>query len=252
MRPRIENLDVAALEWAPLGPDGLYSKLLSFDPDTGARTALQRMNPQDGYSPPQIAHFHTTYEEILGVHGCFSFDQRTWVRPNSYVFHPPRTVHGFASAVPEDSWFLSRVGRKLDVNLVEAPTEQDLYVIHGEPPARLPCAMGDPMLALGFTPKNLADATAPVQWCALSSDPFNKEGSALVRIPDGWRFESRGLDHYLEIFTIEGSILHESHPVRSSGPMIYHFYPPHQPVGPLVACGETLAYLNFGGALPFA
>jgi hypothetical protein len=68
-----------AMEWKPLGPVGLSSNLLSRDPETGARTALQRLNPDEGYQPPTIAHFHTTYEEILGVRGWFSFDQRTWV-----------------------------------------------------------------------------------------------------------------------------------------------------------------------------
>ena len=75
MRPKIVGLDVDAMEWAPLGPPGLFSKLLSRDPDTGARTALQRMDPGLGYQAPTIAHFHTTYEEILGIAGRFTFDQ---------------------------------------------------------------------------------------------------------------------------------------------------------------------------------
>src|ERR1700722_9009623 len=118
MRPKIEALDVDAMAWEPLGAAGGYTKLLNRDPETGARTALQRICPQEGYQVPQVAHFHNTYEEILGVRGLFSFDSRRWITPGSYVFHAPRTVHGFKSALREESWFLSRVGQPLDFNFV--------------------------------------------------------------------------------------------------------------------------------------
>src|SRR4051812_44016323 len=107
MRPLVTALDVDAMAWKPLGPPGLHSKLLSRDQETGARTALQRLNPAEGYVAPTIAHYHHTYEEILGVHGLFSFDSKRWITPTSYVFHPPKTVHGFKSNVPRESWFLS-------------------------------------------------------------------------------------------------------------------------------------------------
>jgi hypothetical protein len=237
------------MDWKALGPAGLHSRLLSRDPETGARTALQRLNPEEGYQPPTIAHFHTTYEEILGVRGWFSFDQRTWVRPGSYVFHPPRTVHGFASAVPQDSWFLSRVGRDLDLNLVETPAQDDLYVIEGDVPPRAPRAMGDPVAELGFDTRVLAGASTPLKWCELSVDPQTGEGSALAQLPAGWRYESGGLPGYLEIFTLEGSLLPEDRKAPEKPGMTYYFYPPEDPIGPLVASDDVLAYVNFGHAL---
>lgn len=249
MRPRTVALDVEAMEWKPLGPAGLYSKLLSRDPETGARTALQRLNPEEGYQPPTIAHFHTTYEEILGVRGWFSFDQRTWVRPGSYVFHPPRTVHGFRSAVPQDSWFLSRVGRDLDVNLIEVPAHDDLYVIEGDAPPRSPRAMGEPLAEMGCAERTIAGASAAVQWCELSVDPETGEGSALVRLPAGWRYAAHALSGYLEIFTMEGSLLPEREEDGRAPGMTYYFYPPEEPVGPLVADTDVLAYVNFGSPL---
>lgn len=246
MRPRIEALNVDEMEWTALGPAGLYSKMLSRDPDTGARTALQRLNPDEGYQPPTVAHFHTTYEEILGVKGWFSFDQRTWVRPCSYIFHPPRTVHGFASAVVKDSWFLSRVGRNLDVNLVEKPIHDDLYLIEGAPPPRSPRAMGEPMSELGFAPVSVIGGSTPVDWCELSIDPETGEGSALVRLPDGWTFASPGKDDYMEMFVLEGALLPDGAQAPAEPALSYYFYPPQEPFGPLVAHGPTLVYMNFG------
>lgn len=245
MRPRIVALDVDAMEWAPLGPPGLYSKLLSRCPETGARTALQRMTPADGYQAPNVAHFHTTYEEILGIAGLFSFDSRTWIVPGAYVFHPPRTVHGFKSAVIEDSLFLSRVGRDLDVNLVHEPRENDLFVIEGPVPPRVPAAYGDAAASLGWTDGVLLGQ--PVSYCLLSRDPQSGEGSALVRVPEGWRTTAQSRDDYLEMFVLEGGL--EADGITAPDGRAYSFFPPKEPVSALHAIAPTLIYVNFGSDL---
>jgi len=250
MRPRIEALDVDAMAWEPLGPAGLYSKLLSRDPETGARTALQRLCPQEEYQPPQVAHFHNTYEEILGVHGLFSFDSRRWITPGAYVFHPPRTVHGFKSAVREESWFLSRVGQPLDVNLVHEPAADDIYLIDedAEAPSRSPAAYATPMKDLAWTSRRFLGGDSQVEWCPLSSDSATGEGSAFARLPAGWTAGELTLDCYLEIFVLEGGVGvngGEDGPVRS-----YFFYPPGAPISRLSTSGGALLYVNFGGDLP--
>jgi hypothetical protein len=242
MRPRIEALDVDALAWQPLGPPGLHSRLLSRDPDTGARTALQRLSVEGQYSPPKVAHFHTTYEEILGVSGCFSFDSRTWIRPGAYVFHPPRTVHGFKSAIREDSTFLSRIGRDLDVNLVPAPDADDLYVAQGEAPPRAPVAYADAAAALGWRAATLLGAA--VDTCHLSHDPESGEGSALVHFPAGWAASEASLTTYLELFVLQGAIGVGAAPQADRRD--YFFYPPGDAIGALQTDRTTLAYVNFG------
>ncbi len=63
------------------------------------------------------------------IRGCFSFDSTYWLEPRSYCFHPPETVHAFKSAVREESWFLSRVGCFLDVNLVPEPVRLSPYYV---------------------------------------------------------------------------------------------------------------------------
>jgi hypothetical protein len=232
------------MAWEPLGPAGLYSKLLSRDPDTGARTALQRLCPDEAYQPPQVAHFHNTYEEILGIHGRFSFDSRRWITPGSYVFHPPRTVHGFKSAVPTESWFLSRVGQPLDVNLVHEPRAEDIYLVDEDAElSRPPAAYAMPMDTLAWTRRSFLGSS--VQWCLLSADTETGEGSALVRIPAGWSGHDSALGDYLELFVLEGGIGVDG---GLDGPKhSYFFYPAGQPTSPLTSQGGALAYVNFGG-----
>ena len=245
MRPKIVGLDVDAMEWAPLGPPGLFSKLLSRDPDTGARTALQRMDPGLGYQAPTIAHFHTTYEEILGIAGRFTFDQRTWVVPGAYVFHPPRTVHGFASQVPQESLFLSRVGRDLDVNLVHEPADKDLYVIEGDVPPREPAAHGDAAGAIGWTEATLLGQ--PVSACLLSRDPETGEGSALVRLPQGWESPAQHRGDYLEIFALVGGLSADRAPAIEG--RTYFFIPPDEAIPVFRAERDCELYVNFGSSL---
>jgi len=249
MRPLIEALDVDAMEWSPLGRPGLFTKLLSRDSETGARTALQRMVPGGEFAPPSVAHFHTTYEEILGISGLFSFDSRTWITQGSYVFHPPRTVHGFKSAVPTESWFLSRVGRDLDVTLVHEPDGDDLYVIEGPAPSRVPVAKADPAGELGWTSGVLLGGEIAVEWCVLSVDPESGEGSALLRIPAGWASATRSLDHYVEMFVVEGQVGIAPAPVAAEPRLTYFFYPPEAPIGALQALAPSLVYLNFGKSM---
>ncbi|PKB14593.1 hypothetical protein B0I00_2190 [Novosphingobium kunmingense] len=245
MRPRIVGLDVDAMDWAPLGPPGLFSKLLSRDPETGARTALQRMDPALGYQAPTIAHFHTTYEEILGIDGRFSFDSKLWVVPGAYVFHPPRTVHGFKSTVPQESLFLSRVGRDLDVNLVPEPAGDQLYVVEGPAPARSPAAYGDAVGALGWKPANLLGRA--VSCCVLSTDPETGEGSALVELPSGWTSDAQARSDYLEIFVLTGNVEFGKIPVSSG--RAYSFFPPQAGIPTLRAVAASRLYVNFGRAL---
>lgn len=245
MRPRIVDLRVDEIEWMPLGPAGLYSRLLSSDPETGARTALQRIVPDHGYTPPDKAHYHHTYEEIIGVSGCFSFDSRRWVKACTYVFHPPRTVHGFASAVREESMFLSRVGRALDFNFVEHPAFDDLYTVEGAPPPRRPEALED---FESLDTRNLARFLgSEVQIKCLSIDPQSGEGSALVRLPPGWASSDTAANHCLEAFVMEGAMGVDGGPERPG--RAYFSYPSGSAINRLSSESGALIYVNFGGPI---
>lgn len=243
MRPRIVDLRVEELDWVPLGPPGLYSRLLSRDVDTGARTALQRIVPRDGYIPPQTAHYHHTYEEIIGISGCFSFDSRRWVKPCTYVFHPPRTVHGFASAVKEESMFLSRVGQDLDFNFVESPEHDDLYLVDGPPPSRRPEALEDFESRETDRPARLLGSNVHAR--SLSVDPRTGEGSALVRLPPGYSSCEKVSAHGLELFVMEGTLGVDGG--EENAGFAYFSYPPGAEINDLSSRSGALVYVNFDG-----
>lgn len=245
MRPRIVDLRVDEIEWTPLGPAGLYSRPLSRDAETGARTALQKLVPADGYTPPQTAHYHHTYEEIIGISGCFSFDSRRWVRPCTYVFHPPQTVHGFASAIREESTFLSRVGCNLDFNYVERPEHDDLYTVEGASPPRRPKALDPDEVLAALAP--FAFLGDGARGSLLSADPETGEGSAVVALAPGWTSTLSVLPYYLEMFVMEGGIGVDGQAPGSG--RSYFFYPPDEPLNVLEATSAALVYVNFGASI---
>jgi hypothetical protein len=238
-------MDSTAVPWAPLGPPGLHSRLLSRDPETGARTALQRMRPQEGYQAPPIAHFHHTYEEILVVRGCFTFDSTHWLEPRSYCFHPPETVHGFKSAVREESWFLSRVGRTLDVNLVPEPRQRSPYYVSASPPIRGVAVHPQPEREIGWRSITLGTPAFDAELCVLSRDPATGEGSVLLRLPAGAGFAARAaLGAYLEYFVLEGDLRESSGaPLGAGG---YAYLPLDVPFPSLATGHGVVLYVSSG------
>jgi hypothetical protein len=244
MRPCIEALDVEAMDWAPTPAPGLFTRLLSQDEASGAHTSLYRLSPRHGYQPPTCAHYHHTYEEILPLSGCFSFDSRLWMEPGGYVYHPPMTVHGFRSAIREESVFLSRIGRTLDFNYVPEPAQTQIYLVDDSRPSRQPAALGDAVGAVGW--RDAAFLGGGASASVLSTDAATGEGSAIVRVPAGWRSAAAQLPEYLELFVVEGSLAAQGAAVPRHG---YFFYPPGTPVAALAADAEATLFVSFGGPI---
>lgn len=243
MRPHIPFLDTNAMPWAQLGP-GLFSKMLSRDGETGARTALNRLVPAPDAAVPGRPHYHHTTEELLVVTGCMSFDSETWLASGSYVYHPAETVHGFKSAVREETQFLSRVGRDLDFNWVDLPKARKPYYVSKEPPARTVAYVPEPQL-LSWTPE--PNSGGKVERAVLSRDPASGEGSMFVRYAAGASTAGRpSLPVYQEIFVLDGELATGDGRLFKSG--CYGFWPPSSTTRPaLTARRQTLAYVNLGG-----
>jgi hypothetical protein len=252
MKELVRHLDTRELPWEPLGGPGLFTRRLARDPASGERTALQRAVPELGQRPPGQAHFHGTYEEIIVVQGSMSFDGELWLQPGGYLYHPPRTVHGFRSALRGETWFLSRVGRDLDFSFVPDPPQASPYYVDGVAPARGWTYVDDP-LARPWPPVTQAGAAfAGGAVLRLSAEPAGDEGSWLVRLPAGWRgvpgaFSGRA---YLEVFVLEGDVsLADGVRLGTQG---YTFRPGASDGEPLASDAGACLYVNVGARLGHA
>ncbi|MEQ9109935.1 MAG: hypothetical protein RIF37_01500 [Rhodospirillaceae bacterium] len=239
MRDPVPFLDTHAMPWMKPGPPGIYSKLLSRDPVTGERTALNRLQPEEGMNPPGAAHYHHTTEELLIVKGRMSFDSQVWLTPQSYCFHPPETVHGFKSAVPEESWFLSRVGRELDFNFVEEPERLSPYYVSEAPPRRIVAYHAE-------LPDEDWESQGTFDRFVLSLDPATNEGSVLLRAKPGWSSGQEGekLCRFEEFYILEGEVSGSDGNVFGEG--CYCFDPPGTPRRELTCKDSALLYFTVG------
>jgi glyoxylate utilization-related uncharacterized protein len=205
----IPRLDTKAMGWERSSAlTGLFTKKLLENPATGARTYLQRLVPSEGALPPQVAHYHQTFEELFVIQGRMSFDSETWLTPYSYCWHPPGTVHGFKSSVPEETWFISRVGEPLQFTYVENPPQKKPYAVDGRPPARS-CAYHAAAQDLpGWEPVKNAGGEVTASRYILSLDPETGAGSFIQRYRPGWvSSETHAFsDMAEEIFVLEGAI----------------------------------------------
>ncbi|MSO65158.1 MAG: DUF4437 domain-containing protein [Alphaproteobacteria bacterium] len=251
MRPHIPLLDTTKMAWEPRDSmKGLFSKKLSFDPATGARTALQCIDPARGYAPPDRPHYHHMDEELLVLKGDMSFDSKNWLGPMARCFHPALTVHGFKSAVRVESWFISRVSKELDFNFYEPATGDWPFSLAKTAPARPVCVFADSRQGAWEEVKD-AGSKPLLSRRLLSRHPVTGEGSMLVRFAPGWvsPHESHFHSVYEEVFILEGEIEMADGGRHTAG--CYTFKPP----GTLQARAGSplgaLAYINFGGKMDF-
>ena len=251
MRPEVQFLDTNAMPWERGDMTGLFTKMLSRDPQTGERTALQRIDPAHGYAAPSKAHHHPIDEEIFLLKGKFTFDSKTWLGRLAYCYHPAGTVHGFRSAVAEESWFISRAGRDVEFGFVENPPQLEPYPLSGVPAERAISVIPDPA-RLDWSGPLLHPALAGTQQLILSRHPETREGSMLVRFPAGWEsaFGRHLHSVYEEMFVLDGALLTDDG--LSFGAGCYAFRPPGRVRGGLSSPQGAVAYVNFGGLLDFA
>jgi Domain of unknown function (DUF4437) len=241
----VSFLDTNAMDWTPGVLPGLFTKILRFDPATGARTALQCIDPGRGYVAPLKPHYHKGDEEILLVKGRFTFDGINWLQRYSYCFHPAGTVHGFSSAVAEESWFISRFNRPFDMTDIEARPGDRPYSITGTDPARAIASVLDP-LAGGWDKSEAGSGKSAAEIFILSQHPLSHEGSALLRLPPGWESEntSRIIQSYIEFFVMEGEVVSEDG--RTFSANCYCYTPASTILPPLVSRLGATVYVNFG------
>ncbi len=219
MRPQIDFLDTNGLDWINPRP-GIYSRPLSLDPDTGARTALSRVVPADGYVDQPTAHSHNNAnEEILIVRGALSFDSRVWLHAGGYVYHPAGWVHGFKSTVPAETWFIGRTSDALTFTYYDTPTDDYPYPIDGQTSDR-PLAIVPSPWAQPWTP--VASATdSAIREFEYGRDTADGARTTLRRYASGAAdpADAAPLERCEEFFVLEGRLVDQSG--RSFGPGCY-------------------------------
>ena len=236
MTDRTVIVRTADMEWTPVpNAPGLFTKLLRTRPG-GGRTALQRIDTKEGYTPPTRAHFHNVYEEIMCVKGAMSFDSVMWLEPVDYVYHPPRTVHGFMSALKGEAWFLSRVGGTLDFNYIDEPLVREAYAVGRYPETRPLVYAPQP---LGGEQGEEGPRTVP-----LSVDTDSGAGSWVVELPAGTSYTPGGHESVdVEFFVVTGSVTYAG-TVLEEGTFVFS---PGRSSGtePLVAAdGAAVVYMT--------
>lgn len=250
MRPAVPFLDTNAMDWVPGDMPGLFTKMLSADPETGARSALQCIDPARGYKAPALPHYHDGDEEIFIVKGELTFDGRQWLGPRCYCFHPARTVHGFRSRVDEEAWFISRIKRPLKFDFHEDPDSLEPYSLDGAEPERGVAVIASPT-DRPWEDVLDADGKAIARRQILSVHPKTGEGSMLVEFLPG--FVSPHGDHYHsvyeEVFVMDGQLETADGTVFTKG--CYSYKPPGTIQSAVRSEGGAVAYVNFGGKLDF-
>ena len=209
MRPHVDFIDTAEIPEINPRP-GTYSRILSRDPETTARTALVRVVPQDGHVDQAQPHCHETSEEIFVVSGMMAFDSRCWLHAGGYIYHPPRWVHGFNSNVPVESAFVSRVSGDLRFTYFDTPRDDYPYLEGEAVNGRDAVIVASPWAQRWPV---IASAEGQIREFLYSDDPSAGERSVLRRYDVGALDAappSATLDRCEEYFVQEGVVEDEN------------------------------------------
>jgi quercetin dioxygenase-like cupin family protein len=241
MRAWIPALDTATVPWTPTPLPGVFGKWLNSDPTTQARTGMAKF--ERGAFVPGRAHYHHVDEEILVIQGAMTFDHRTWLPPRGYIYHPPRTVHGFNSGFDGEVIILSRHngGGTLELNYIEGePLHPDWYQAFGAPPPRAPAYIAD-FTHLAAHPEGDGSVVT-----VLSRHPETGEGSLFLRLPPNWKGSGPAVEltRYREMFVIEGDVVCADGSVLTTD--YYAFIPPGQAHGFDASEAGALIFVAFG------
>jgi hypothetical protein len=155
-------------------------------------------------------------------------------------------VHGFASVVPEDSIFLSRVGTGHKGNLVPDASGDTMYSIYDRPDPRAPAAIADPFAAVPAQRRAFLNGSAPVEWHAISAAPSGAHGAAMVRLPTGWRSAAQTAGQDLEILTLAGTLACDGIEPDSKSATTYIRVPVGAMIPALSTDGSVRAFIAFG------
>lgn len=248
MRLHIEHLSSQSIEWGELSP-GVYMKMLNHNESTGERTALFRFRPDEGANPPNVCHYHSVSEEIFVLDGRMTFDHKTWLGKYGYVYHPPFAVHGFNSAVPEETTFIGRSPSDLDFNYPDVQDKTESFFIDGKTSNRAVTYLNPTSEKNWKVIQGHSDDPIGKQFI-LSEDTETGERSSLIHYNQGVSVSARpdGYETYNEGFILNGSIESADGTAWRVGDYWHRL--PGKPVPDLTIKEPTLLYSCTGPAFP--
>jgi len=222
MRNDIKKVSVADLEWTPAGAPGIFEKILNVDEATGARTLILKSVPRPG---DQIVdrrpQFHPVAEEFFCLSGRFTLEGDPWFTYGSYVYYPPKVVHGFSVDVPDGYEIYLRNSGPLSTERVDVPTMDKLHFADS-----MQGATGHVILRqTDSVIDQMVRADEPsIAQLRISTD--TGEGAFLSSLPRETRIEppENGYEGFVELLMVRGEIELSGQGMLSTGE--YAFVPP--------------------------
>lgn len=244
LRNHIEHIDTNTLQWQEADP-GVYTKSVNFHQDSGARTVLLKLVPEEGFDPPSQKHYHSLSEELLVLDGLMTFDHQTWLDGISYIYHPPFMIHGFKSATPRTTTLLARGVGALDFNFPD-PSEVDTgRPADGSTPTRELLYLNN-INGQKWSP--IYDDTCQKigETLSLGTDSKTGEGACFERYYPGWTSAAiaGGLPIYDEVYVLEGDITSGGNRVWRKDH--YWYRAPETPIPALQSQSGALVFRCFG------
>ena len=244
MRLHIEHLSSTAMNWERLSP-GVYRKMLNHNQGTDERTALFHFVPSEGANPPNVCHYHSVYEELFILDGRMTFDHKTWLGENGYVFHPPFAVHGFDSAISEPTTFIARAPAELDFNYPETTNRTKPFFIEGKTANREITYLNPPG-ENSWSPLTSPEGKEIGQRFILNVDRDTGEGSSLIRFNQGFNapFRPQGYDTFNEGFVLSGRVIADDGAQWTAGD--YWHRRPGKSIPALIVSESALIFSSVG------
>ena len=115
-RPHVLHLETgeSEWEWSGEGPNRTGRQIMSRDEATGAFSMLLNLPP--GWRGRAGAHHHTVSEEVYVVSGDVALDDEPIYRQGSYLYRPPKIIHGPKERSDEGCLALIWGGGPMDFN----------------------------------------------------------------------------------------------------------------------------------------
>lgn len=181
-----------AIEWEPLGKNGIRRKLLHRGPH-GEETML--IDIPRRWKGGGVAHHHSCFEEVFVIDGDVTLNGRDDLVRNSYVYRPAGVVHGHAESAREGAVAMVRNGGPLDMNFVPEPLQNIEYPLQ-------PIEDGRGLIVhLASDQLRSAPVVPGVTEKTLSRDAKTGATTALVTLETGraWRVQNEQVTNLLLI-----------------------------------------------------